>query len=121
MDSGPPASLRTLSETTGEAIDRGRFFVDLDRDVLVADGNKFPLTARQADLLTVLLDAAYKGRVATYDHIVARVYGPVDADHPTDPLHVIKVHCCLLRKRLHGSGLRIVTHRTRSFELVPEN
>lgn len=80
--------------------------LDYDANVLTAaDGAQLRLTPREADILLVISRAG--GRVATYEYIMAGVYGAAP-DAPTQD--ILSVFACAINKKLRGHGLHLRTH-----------
>jgi DNA-binding response OmpR family regulator len=85
--------------------------LDYDAGVLTtAGGAQLHLTPREADLLLVVSRTG--GRVATYEYIMAGMYG-TDPDAPSQK--ILSVFACALNKKLRGRGLHLRTHWGRGY------
>lgn len=89
----------------GSAVDRqDRPLISLDSNTMSAGAHTIRLSAREAELMTVL--AEMMPVPVHMERIAARVYGgsPID-----DPYDNIKVYIHRLRKKVHLLGLSITT------------
>ena len=100
------AVLRRAKEPTlEEAVRAGELHVDFGKHLVRVKGQPVELTAKEFDLLTVLLEA--KGRVLSREFLLHRVWGlnqSLDIETRT-----VDVHIGQLRKKLAGAARRLVT------------
>ena len=78
--------------------------LSLDTNKLIASGGVIRLTAREAELMSVLTDAM--PLVIDNERMIARIWGATPTDDAYDTL---KVYVCKLRKKLKATNLEIKT------------
>jgi two-component system KDP operon response regulator KdpE len=96
----------------------GDVAIDLERRVVLRDGTRVHLTAREYDLLARL--ARDPGRVITHAALLRHVWGPAYEDDT----HLLRVHLANLRKRLEdepASPRHLVTESGIGYRLQPSD
>ena len=96
---------RTKEPAPEDAITIGALRVDFGKHIVQVNGQRVELTAKEFELLQVLLEA--KGRVLSRDMLLDRVWGleqSLEIETRT-----VDVHVGQLRKKLKGQAKRLVT------------
>ncbi|MGQ7845969.1 response regulator [Granulosicoccus sp. 3-233] len=96
-------------------VEFGSLVIDVAGKTLVCNGQELTLTRREFSLLEALLDR--RGRVASKEHILNRMFSFDEADVGTN---AIELYVSRLRRKLSGSGVSIRTLRGLGYQLVDE-
>ena len=96
-------------------IEFGSLVIDLAGKTLTNNGQALTLTRREFSLLEALLDR--RGRVASKEHILSRMFSFDEADVGTN---AIELYVSRLRRKLSGSQVSIRTLRGLGYQLVDE-
>ena len=96
------AALRHRLQAQGDAptFQTGELRVDLVRRIVTLRGAEVKLSAREYDLLSLLV--RYAGRVLTHSHILREVWGPAHADD----VQYLRVYVRHLREKLEADPTR---------------
>lgn len=109
-------ALHRRSPTVRETfIEFGSLVIDIAGKTLSCNGEELTLTRREFSLLEALLDR--RGRVASKEHILGRMFSFDEADVGTN---AIELYVSRLRRKLSGSGVAIRTLRGLGYQLVDE-
>lgn len=95
-----------------EPFRNGGLTVDLLRRIVMVDGAELPLTAREYDLLAMLVRHA--GRVITHRQLLTAVWGA----HSGDQLQYLRVYIGHLRQKLGDAGKLIRTETSVGYRLL---
>lgn len=109
-------ALHRRSPTVRESyVEFGSLVIDVAGKTLTCNGHQIHLTRREFSLLEALLDR--RGRVASKEHILARMFSFDEADVGTN---AIELYVSRLRRKLNGSRVSIRTLRGLGYQLVDE-
>lgn len=98
-----PEAASGVCPCCGAALQNQRLRIDLNTNTFLYKTHSIPLRAREAELLSVLIDRS--PGVVAHDTIVRCVWGQ---NEPGDPEKNIQVTICRLRKKLKGTGASIL-------------
>ncbi len=109
-------ALHRRSPTVRDAfIEFGALRIDVEGKTVSCNDCELTLTRREFSLLEALLDR--RGRVASKEHILNRMFSFDEADVGTN---AIELYVSRLRRKLKGSGVSIRTLRGLGYQLVDE-
>ncbi len=96
------AALRHRLQTLGETpiFRSGTLTVDLVRRIVTVAGNDVKLSAKEYDLLRILI--AHAGKVLTHSHLLKEVWGPAH----TEDVQYLRVYVRQLREKLEAEPTR---------------
>lgn len=82
--------------------------VNLTSNTLIIDGVEVDVSARQAEVLSILTKHIGPQNAISYDRIFELLYGAtLDCDMPAAPKKALKVHICAIRKIINPLGYDI--------------